>query len=145
MPAKAKIFIEVPQLVIMEEPVKCLVCVVPRGDVDIQRLSVEMVCLETGVSRGTTDHYSTKESYREVRIPVSNTLLKAREEYRYNLMFKLPELSTPTISAKNHWVEWFIRVKLDVSFLVKQKTEQKFTVIPYMLAKTPPEDGDENE
>lgn len=140
---KANLTIKVPDQLMMEEAFECVVLVEPKSDANLRKIEIELYCQETACSRGTTDTYSHKKVFKDERVPRKDFKLKKGQALEFREKFRLPELSTPTIRCSNHWVEWFVRVRLDVPLWPDTRGEAGFTVLP--MLKVPEIAGGRNQ
>lgn len=131
---KAEVSIDVPDRVLMEDEIPCEISIVPKSKANLRKIEVELFCQETAITRGTTDSYYRKVVYNDLRTPRKETKLRAGETIIIRETFRLPAFTTPTIYTYNHYVEWFIRVRLDVPWWPDTRKQQPIAVLPFKLA-----------
>lgn len=130
---KADVTITIPENLIMEESFECKVDIIPKSDASLRKIEIEMFCQETAITRSTTNTYYRRNVFSDLRIPVKETQLRKGQPVQYRETFKLPNFSTPTIYVLNHYVEWFVRVRLDVPWWPDTRQEKSFLVHPFIV------------
>lgn len=137
---KADVEIIVPDAVLMEEAFECVVKVNPKSDANLRKIEMEFFCQEKAITRGTTDYTSYKKIFSDERIPQNEIKIQKGRALEYKEVFQLPALSPPTMRANNHFVEWFLRVRLDVPFWPDTRKEAMVVVLPALLTSAPEEE-----
>jgi hypothetical protein len=130
---KADVEITLPMYVNMEDTFDCVIEIVPKTDISLRKIELELFCQETSVSRGTTDSYSRNKVFSDLRTPRGKTKLFANELLRHKEVFRLPQFTTPTIKTYNHFVEWFIYVRLDVPWWPDTRVQKELTILPFLV------------
>jgi len=130
---KAEVTIKLPKHTVMEDNVQCVVEVLPKSDANLRKIEIELFCQETAVSRGTTDSYYNKKIFSDIRVPKKNFEIRRGMSLKFMEDFKLPEFSTPTMEAENHWVKWLLRVRLDVPLWPDTREELELIVLPFLV------------
>ncbi|GEM_PF-1978355 len=127
---KANITVQVPESVGMGATVDCEVTIEPLAQSTLRKIEIGCFCQETAVSRGSSDSYYRKDVYADNRTMDDKVELRQNHPQHYSLSFTLPELSIPTFNGRNHMVNWYIRVRLDVPWWPDTKCWQEFRVLP---------------
>jgi len=138
---KADITIQLPDKIIMEDTFDCTVNINPRSDANLRKIEVELYCQETAISRGTTDCYYRKKVYSDERIPQQEVKMRAGFPIQIKERFQLPPMTTPTIQTTNHFVEWFVRIRLDVPWWPDTRKEEMLYVLPFIVNSELAEEG----
>lgn len=129
---KADVTVNLPPVLNMEDQFDCQIDIMPKSDANLRKIEVEFFCQETAISRGSTDSYYYKKVFNDLRIPFNETKLKKGQPLTVREHFSLPKLSTPTILAANHRVQWFVRVRLDVPWWPDTRRENEIKVLPIL-------------
>lgn len=130
---KANVEIQTSPFIIMEDDIDCRIRIIPNSDADLRKIEVELYCQETAISRGTTDSYYRRKVFSDLRAPEKETRITRGNPLEFSLNFKLPPFTTPSIYCRNHFVEWFIRVRLDVPLWPDTRAEKAIFITPCMI------------
>lgn len=130
---KAEVNFHLPDRVLMEETIECVIDIAAKSDAKLRKIEVELFCKETAITRGTSSHYSYNTAYNDLRIPVGETYLRQGESFQLRETFQLPAFTTPTMKGSNHMVEWFVRLRLDVPWWPDTRAEREFVVLPCIV------------
>lgn len=130
---KADVNIKIPNQVIMEDEIECIVEIFPKSETKLRKIEIELYCQETAIFRGTTSRYYHNKVHSDLRFPANETVLQPDSPLTIKALFVLPPFTTPTILTHNHRVEWFFRVRLDVPWWPDTRAEKQIVVHPCML------------
>ncbi|MCD4782693.1 MAG: hypothetical protein K8T10_02565 [Candidatus Eremiobacteraeota bacterium] len=130
---KAGINIKVPQRIIMEDVIDCVIEITPFSKATLRKIEVELFCRETAISRGTSDRYYRKTIYSDLRTPRNQTEIRRGRYIEIREAFQLPPLTTPSFYCRNHMIEWFIRVRLDVPWWPDTRVQELINILPFIV------------
>lgn len=122
--------IEIPEYVMMEDSIECIIEIDPSKKTPIRKVELELYGMETAIRRATTDAYYRNRIFSDVRIPIGKTSLTPGKRESFREIFRLPDLTAPTILASNHRIQWFVRARIDVPWWPDTRMQKEFRVLP---------------
>ncbi|MBI2267408.1 MAG: sporulation protein [Armatimonadetes bacterium] len=134
---KAKIQIDAPPEKNLGEEVSCEVIVTPKTRAKLRKIEISLACVETAISRGTTDTTSHKTVLEDIRVPAKDVTLAPGEVLCYKETFRIPPEAPPAMGGNNHYVNWQIKVRLDVPWWPDTRAEKSLRVNPTVVMEVP--------